>query len=140
MHTFKRNRVSQTFPPGTRVKQSFKAECDINNILSKYKATGIITHVKENGQYIDCPSGLDYQEAQNLVLEANQTFSELPAAVRQEFNNDPSQFLAFVENPENVERMQELGLAELPEIEPGPIEVFIKEDKKKEAAKASKTE
>ena len=40
-------------------------------------------------------------------------FDDLPAKVRREFDNDPFKFLEFVEDPENVERMAELGLVNI---------------------------
>lgn len=116
-----RERQSISFPTGTRVKQSFADDCDINKILAKYKTTGVIDHVTNNGQYVDCPTGLDFHDAQNLIIAAQQTFDELPAHVRKEFGNNPAQFLSFVENPENVERMRELGLTDPPEVVPEPI-------------------
>lgn len=122
-----RKRVSISFPPGTRVKQSFADECDINQILAKYKKTGVIDHVSKNAQYVDCPTGLDFHDAQNLILQAQSTFDELPAHVRKEFNNDPTRFLTFVENPDNLKRMAELGILTEPEIVPGPI---VEDDEK----------
>lgn len=106
----KPGRVQIEFPLETMTVQSEAEACDINNILKKYERTGLIDHVKEGGRYEDLPPGLDYQEALNLVIEAKTSFEGLPAAVRKEFENDPAKFLAFVEDPENVERMGELGL------------------------------
>lgn len=107
-------------------KQSFAEESEINNIMAKYAKTGLIEHVKNHGGYSDMPGPLDYQEALQLTIEAQISFDELPAIVRKEFDNDPFKFLAFVENPENVERMAELGLLNPveddvpPEGEPSP--------------------
>ena len=33
----------------------------------------------------------------------------MPPDVRAKFNNDPAQFIAFCENPENLPEMQKLG-------------------------------
>lgn len=107
-------------------KQSFADESEINNIMAKYEKTGLIEHVKNHGGYSDMPAPLDYQEALQLTIDAQLSFDELPAQVRREFNNNPFDFLAFVENPANVERMAELGLLETvndavsPEAHPAP--------------------
>lgn len=96
----------------SRTKQSFKDECDINNILGNYERTGFISHVKENqGRYEDVSSGTDYREGLNVVLEAERMFMELPAPVRSKFENDPGKFLDFVSDPKNVKSMIDLGIA-----------------------------
>ncbi len=93
-------------------KQSFAEESEINNIMARYEKTGVIDHVKNHGGYADMPAGLEYQDALQLTIEAQIAFDELPAKVRREFDNDPYKFLQFVEDPENIERMAELGLLE----------------------------
>ena len=92
-------------------KQSFKEECDINNILAKYKKTGLLDHVNNyQGDYTDVTSMGDYHQSQNMVIQANETFMSLPAEIRTQFANDPGQFLDFVENPDNKLAMEEMGL------------------------------
>lgn len=108
-----KRRILQTFKKPSRTKQSMAAECDINNIMSKYNKTGLVSHVNEHkGQYGDA-TGVDFQHAQNMIIEATETFASLPANLRKEFDNDPSQFLAFVSDDNNIDAMRELGL--LPE-------------------------
>jgi len=76
--------------------QSFKDECDINNIIKKYKRTGVLTHVTSAvGQYGDYSSVPDFHEAMNIVARAQQEFELLPAALRKRFANDPAQFFGF---------------------------------------------
>lgn len=93
-------------------KQSFADESEINKIMAKYEKTGLIDHVRNHSGYSDMPQPLDYQEALQLTIEAQLSFDALPANVRREFDNDPFKFLTFVEDPDNVERMAELGLLE----------------------------
>lgn len=95
-------------------KQSFKDECDINNIVKAFQVTGIIAHINEKaaqGAYIDLPSALDYQESLNIALAAQASFDTLPASVRSRFDNDPAQFLEFMADPQNQDEMITLGLA-----------------------------
>lgn len=107
-----RNRVVLVCPEKGRTKQSHKAECDINNILAKFARTGVLEFVNERqGQYGDV-TGIDFQNAQNLVAEATETFAQLPSKVRNEFDNDPAAYLDFVSDPNNTDRMIELGLLE----------------------------
>lgn len=97
----------------TRTKQSFGPECDINNIMAKFAQTGLIDHVNEfQGRYedfTDVPT--DYHAAVNQVFEAEAMFMTIPAKLRARFNNDPGEFLAFVEDPNNTDELVELGLA-----------------------------
>lgn len=96
----------------SRAKQSFRDECDINTIMAKYQKTGLITHVsKYGGQYGDLLNSVDYQTALNKTMEAGEAFQSLPSGIREKFENDPGQFLAFVEDPENEAEMIEMGLA-----------------------------
>lgn len=94
-------------------KQSFVAECDINNILKQYKLTGQIRHISAKasmGAYEDLPLSTDFQEAMNLVLDAQASFATLPSHVRARFGNDPTQFLGFMADPSNLPEMEKLGL------------------------------
>ncbi len=96
----------------TMTKQSFKDECDINNILKKYDKTGILEHRnKYEGQYADVTGVVDYQTALNIVSSAEAAFMSLPASIRSQFQNDPHEFLAFAQDPENEDALIEMGLA-----------------------------
>lgn len=97
-------------------KQSFKDECDINNIVRKYETTGILDHVNQaaaRGLYEDLPSGLDLQAGLNMIAQAEEAFMALPAAARAEFDNDPVKFVEAFTNPSEAqqERFITLGLA-----------------------------
>jgi len=99
------------FPSMTR--QEFKAECDINTIMSKHRLTGDLPGPWSNapvGSYEDLASAPDFMEAQNILLEARQAFDALPSRVRTRFGNDPAQFLAFVHDPGNIEEGRTLGI------------------------------
>ena len=96
----------------SRTKQSFKDECDINNILRKYQKTGLLTHVASYaGRYEELPSDVDYQESLNAIISAEAAFMSLPSGLRLRFGNDPGEFLQFVSNPANSNELVELGLA-----------------------------
>lgn len=100
-----------TFDEPSMAQQHFKDECDVNNILRKYQSTGLVTHVA-NGipSYGDFSSVLEYQQAQNILIEAQDAFEALPASLRKRFNNDPAVMLEFIENPDNREEAEKLGL------------------------------
>lgn len=108
-----RRRIQKFFHDKTLTKQAFKDDCDINKIVAKFIKTGQLSHVvAAAGQYMSTELGdMDYHEALNFVLKANDAFMQLPSHVRSEFQNDAGQFLEFCHDPANEERMIELGLA-----------------------------
>ena len=85
-------------------EQSHKHETDINYILKEYTRTGFINHAKQNEGRYDDISVQDFQEAMFIVSDATNMFAELPGQIRKEFKNSPSQFLDFVQNPNNRTR------------------------------------
>jgi len=113
------------YPKGESLThQSAKDECDINRIMLKWQKTGVLTHAQNyEGQYGDFTHVTgDYQQHMNVVIEANEMFMTLPATVRKQFDNDPGEFLKFVDDPDNLEEMQRLGLAITPFSEPTLID------------------
>ena len=91
-------------------EQSHKRETDINFILKDYAKTGFIKHAKEHeGEYDDI-SVQDFNNAMFIVAEAQNMFNELPAEYRQKFNNNPADFLNFVQDPSNKEQMEKMGI------------------------------
>lgn len=99
----------------SRTKQSFKDECDINRILASYSKTGVLEHMnKATGMYGELPTDIDYQSNMNAVIAAQEAFSGLPSEIRNRFENDPAQFLAFIHEPSNHDEMVELGLVAAP--------------------------
>ena len=104
-------RVRPTIETGPGLtEQGHKKECDINYILKDYQRTGLLKHVNENEGKYDDVSVSDFQEAMLIVKESERLFSELPSQARKAFDQDPAKFLEFVQNPENADKMEELGL------------------------------
>ncbi len=97
----------------TMTKQSFKEECDINTIMTKYQKSGVLAHFNANqGDYSNLIHDGDYHSHMNFILAANENFSSLPSLIRRKFNNDPAVFLKFAADPDNLDQMIELGLSE----------------------------
>jgi len=117
---YQNKRQSKKFiSPESHVKQSFKDECDINQIMRKYTKTGLVTHVQKHmGNYDDLVDVPTYHDALNKVLDANESFETLPSSVRNRFNNNPAEFIDFVGDPSNESEMRDLGL--LPDL---PVQV-----------------
>ncbi|AXH77337.1 MAG: internal scaffolding protein [Microviridae sp.] len=110
-HKFsKKPRVSLSFTQPSLTKQSFKDECDINRIMARYQATGLLPNVNElPAQYLDV-TGADFQEHQNFIAGAFSMFNELPSAIRAKFSNSPGEFLDFCSHEKNRPELAEMGL------------------------------
>lgn len=107
-----RKRKGLVTPEPSRTKQSFRDECDINNVMKKFERTGILPEmIKQNPQYGDFSDVESFQEAQNIVIHANEQFMALDAHIRKRFDNNPAKFLEFVSYPENLDEMVKLGIA-----------------------------
>jgi len=106
-----RKRVYHSILGESKTMQSAKDECDINNIMRQYRRTGMVAHVnRHQGKYEDLTDVPDYYQSMLKIKQANESFSELPAEIRKQFNNDPGHFIDFVSNPDNLPEMQEMGL------------------------------
>lgn len=105
-------------PGDGRTLQAFKAECDINRIMKRYQQTGVIDHVNRAQPRFGDVELYSFQDALNIVIEAEARFAALPAEVRDRFGNDPGRLLDFVSKPENVQEAVKLGLLDSP---PAPV-------------------
>lgn len=100
-------------PYPSLTKQEFALDCDINHIMAKYQKTGAISHfAKYSAEYGDF-SPCDLQEALATVQRAQKMYDDLPSSIRRE-TQSPEGFLAFVQDPANRSRLEELGLANTP--------------------------
>lgn len=122
-------------------QQHMAQEADIRHIIKKHDRTGIISHVARGvAQYGDYSQVNEYREALDIVRNASNSFMELPADIRKQFNNDPGEFFEFATDPANSEKMVELGLkAAPPSPEPQLVDV-AKEMAKEEKAQAKSDE
>jgi len=97
--------------PG-KTKSNMKDASDINLIMARYKKTGLINFVDtRQAEYMDS-NPINFHDAMNMIAESNSMFADMPAYLRKQFNNDPGKFLEFVHDPENTEKMIEMGLAQ----------------------------
>ncbi|WNK12843.1 MAG: internal scaffolding protein [Microvirus sp.] len=102
--------VEHDFSQGGRTKQSFTAECDINNIMARYQKTGILDFVNQHEPQYGDVTGIDFQTAMEIMTQGQTMFNDLPSELRSHFNNDPAEFLEFSSNPSNKLEMARMGL------------------------------
>ena len=106
--------------------------------MRSFEKTGLISHTNRyKGHYGEAVEFLDYHTSMNHVLAAQEAFQSLPSKIRQRFQNDPGQFLDFVQSEENREEAISLGL--LPAVDgagggslvtapPNPVETLTPPD------------
>jgi len=99
--------------PG-RTKQSFKDGCDIHRIVAKAQKAGTLSHLEKHGAFYadvaDAPQ--DIFEARDQLEKVNAIFADLPSELRNEFQNDPLEYLTYVNDPANRDQLDRL----LPEL------------------------
>lgn len=118
---FIRNRVHPELDDELVTKQSHKDECDIYKILKQFQKTGVLAHIaRQAPRYEDLPDQSDYQSALNIMIQAENAFDSLPAAVRNEYGNDPAEFLGAFNTEAGRARLTDLGIIKPPPAPPAP--------------------
>jgi phage internal scaffolding protein len=103
----------------TKAHQSFKEECDINEILRRFGKTPELMPVNAlKGTYGDFSNVVDYHTALNQIIASEAQFDALPSNLRKRFDNDPAELLEFLQDPKNETEAIELGLVNAPKTEP----------------------
>lgn len=104
-------RVSLSLPTESHVEQTHVGSTNINAIMRKYRKTGELPPPREGGKlYGDFGAAEDYHTTQNRLIEANAQFMDMPSHLRTRFDNDAGLFFQFVNDPDNLEEAQEMGL------------------------------
>lgn len=101
-------------------QQQFKEDADINVLLERFRVTGVMPAGVKVPQFGDFSGIKDFREAQDYLLQAKNSFMDLPPDIRAKFNHDPATFVDFATNPENIDSLRSLGLAPTPPVPPSP--------------------
>lgn len=109
-------RVYTKLTEPSKTDQSFKEMVDVNNIITRYRKTGQISHLRKNvGVFADVSKVPDLLTATVLVKDAQEAFMQLPSDIRQNFDNDPIKFFNYYHDEKNTEKLIEMGLIPKPE-------------------------
>lgn len=101
-HDKKGRLVQPTYNDG-RTKQAFKDETDIVKMLSRAQAAGTMSHLEQyQGSYGDFAE-FDFFESIIMLTKGREVFDALPSELRSEFNQSPSQFFDYVNDPANAD-------------------------------------
>lgn len=103
------------------VVQSFGPGTEIDNIVKRFYATGEMPRARKVAEYGDFDDAMDLQSMLEQIKVGERAFSQIPANIRGEFNNDPGEFLQWIHDDANYDKAAELGL--VPRREPVPAGV-----------------
>lgn len=95
--------------------QSFKDECDINQIVSKPNYGINPLNPPTRKPIFDDFSSIeltDFQRAQTMLADAFSRFENLDSSIRARFDNDPAKLIDFCNDPNNIEEGIKLGIYE----------------------------
>jgi phage internal scaffolding protein len=90
--------------------QSAAEEADINTIVRRFGLTGQLPDqvaMPRTGDFTNVP---DFHTAMNLIRTTEEEFLRVPAEVRARFQNDPQQFMEFLEDEGNRDEARKMGL------------------------------
>lgn len=88
---------------------------NINYLMEKYKPDELAAYIAARNQYRQEILGHDFskepslQDANNIVYRSKQEFENLDPKIKYSFKNHV-EFLKFIDNPANAEKMLELGI------------------------------
>ncbi len=121
-----RPRVQTTDFGKSLTVQSDADQANIQKILEKYEAVGLIDHLVDvELQYGDISELTDYADAMRQVSEAEGKFMTLPSKVREVFKHDVAIWLdAANDGLSDIQRAQlkKLGVLEAREMPAAPME------------------
>lgn len=99
----------------TMTEQHTIRDTDINYLMEKYKPDELAAYIAARNQHRNEILGHDFslepnlQEAKNVHYALKQAFERLPEELKRNFKSHV-EFLKFIDNPENQEKMKKLGL------------------------------
>lgn len=112
-------------PEEDQTQAHFEKQCNINNIVANYQKTGVLpTALIRDYQFGEV--GPDLIQSLNKIKAAKEQFMQMPAKIREHFQNDPDQFMRFLADPDNYEKAKSLGIVEERKVEKKEID-YLKE-------------
>lgn len=94
----------------SKTDQAYADTHNINNLVADAQKKGLLRAVgKFEGEMDDFPA-YDFQEAQNMIAQANSMFEQMPAGIRKRFK-DGATFATYVNNPDNRAELEKMGFS-----------------------------
>ena len=89
-------------------EQHHARSCDINTIMARYQQTGIIDHMKHYEPVYGDISDVDFKRAMDTVARVKTEFHDLPAYIREHFNQDENAYLQAVSTEEGIQELRDI--------------------------------
>jgi len=106
----------------SKTDQQWKKSCDVNEIVTKYKRTGQLSHVRsQQATYQDVSEIPDLLTSLTQVQKAKDAFLTVPAELRKKLDNDPVNFIEYLNDPKNDSEAIKYGLKNKPTPTPAPV-------------------
>lgn len=109
-------RIQQDFSACPTLAEQHTAHLtDLNYLISKYKPDELAAYIAARNVHRreilghDFSQELSLQEAQNVIVRSRQAFEDLPEDIKSKFKNHV-EFIKFIDNPANVDKMIQLGI------------------------------
>lgn len=106
---------------------------DINYLIKRYKPDELASYIAARSQHKQEIIGHDFsrepslQDAKNIIYRSRQEFEALPEEIRTSFKNH-LEFLKFIDNPANAEKMLKLGILTKKQIDSVKIPDHLSDD------------
>lgn len=101
-------------------QQQFTADADINEVMRRFGVEdGSLPPARFDWNAVDLSEAGDFQSVTEKIRLAKDMFMQLPADLRESFNNDPARMMDWVHDPKNLDEATELGFWKKPEPTPG---------------------
>lgn len=89
-------------------------DCDINVVVGKFlRGAGLDNVSLHKGSFGDVSRFRDFHTMMETVNDGVKAFMEIPSEVRAKFGNDPKAFFQFATDPSNLQKLVDLGLADI---------------------------
>lgn len=116
-------RIQQDFSNCPTMAEQHTAHLtNLNYLINKYKPDELAAYMAAREAHRQEIIGHDFsqepnlQEAKNIIFKSRQEFNELPDDIKNHFKNH-LEFLKFIDNPANAEKMIKLGILTPKQIE-----------------------
>jgi len=119
----------KTRPGEPRVERAHLKECDIKNIIRRYKQSGEPFPSSLQTEDIDVSKMPSFFEAQLVIARGKAAFYAQPSAIRDRFGNDPAEYVEFLRNPLNDAEAVKMGLKRVRPKAEGEVATAPKESK-----------
>lgn len=101
---------SRVLDPTVVTEQANKDIVDIKRMMKKYRKTGMLKQRVDECSYGDYTNAVDFHEAHNRLIAAQNDFKKVPAKIRKRFDNDIGKLLDFIQDEANAQECVDLGL------------------------------